>query len=199
MESTSVIIIGGGPVGLSASILLSLRHIPHILFERHTTTSIHPKACGINQRTTEIFRVMGIEDEVYAHAAPPEIASRTAWYTGFGEAGREIVSRDAWGGRQYADEYAAASASRYSVLPQIRLEPILQRRAAALNPDGIRCGAEVTDVRPRRTASSPERRSEGQERRRTTPPATPSWPTAAARWRRNWASSGWASAASSTW
>lgn len=147
MESTSVIIIGGGPVGLSASILLSLRHIPHILFERHTTTSIHPKACGINQRTTEIFRVMGIEDEVYAHAAPPEIASRTAWYTGFGEAGREIVSRDAWGGRQYADEYAAASASRYSVLPQIRLEPILQRRAAALNPDGIRCGAEVTDVR----------------------------------------------------
>lgn len=69
MESKSIIIIGGGPVGLSASILLSLRHIPHILFERHTSTSIHPKACDINQRTTEIFRVMGIEDEAYAHAA----------------------------------------------------------------------------------------------------------------------------------
>lgn len=69
MESKSIIIIGGGPVGLSASILLSLRHIPHILFGRHTSTSIHPKACDINQRTTEIFRVMGIEDEAYAHAA----------------------------------------------------------------------------------------------------------------------------------
>lgn len=57
-QQLPVIIVGGGPVGLSCSILLSLRRIPHILFERHAHTSTHPKACGINQRTTEIFRVM---------------------------------------------------------------------------------------------------------------------------------------------
>jgi hypothetical protein len=56
-----VAIIGGGPVGLSSSIFLSLRNILYVLFERHHGTSIHPKACGLNQRTGEIFRQMGVE------------------------------------------------------------------------------------------------------------------------------------------
>jgi 2-polyprenyl-6-methoxyphenol hydroxylase-like FAD-dependent oxidoreductase len=145
-RSTSVIIVGGGPVGLSSSILLSLRGIPHLMFEKYPGTSIHPKACGINQRTTEIFRVMGIEDEIYQHAAPPEIAGRTAWYTSFGPSGREIVSRDAWGGGEYAGEYATFSPSRYCILPQIRLEPILKRRALELNPTGVFYNAEVLGV-----------------------------------------------------
>lgn len=141
-----VIIVGGGPIGLISSILLSLRNIPHILFERHPSTSIHPKACGINQRTTEIFRILGIEDEVYAHAAPANIAGRTAWYTGLGGDSKEIISRDAWGGGQYEAEYASFSPSRYCILPQIRLEPILSRRARALNPKGIHYYTEVTSV-----------------------------------------------------
>ncbi|OMP85305.1 Phenol 2-monooxygenase [Diplodia seriata] len=141
-----VAIIGGGPVGLSASILLSLRGIPNVVFERHSGTSIHPKACGINQRTMEIFRVMGIEQDVYKVAAPPDIAGRTAWYTDLGSSGREIVSRDAWGLGQYADEYEKHSPSRYAILPQIRLEPIISGRAKELNPDGIHYGKEVTDV-----------------------------------------------------
>ena len=141
-----VAIIGGGPVGLTSSILLSLRGINHVLFERHPNTSIHPKACGINQRTVEIFRVMGIEDEVYAHAAPPEIAGRTAWYTSLGSGGREIVSRDAWGGGIYEKEYQRYSPSRYCILPQIRLEPILKRRAIELNPQRIHYSSEVTGI-----------------------------------------------------
>ena len=141
-----VIIVGGGPVGLSSSILLSSHGIDHVLFECHTSTSIHPKACGINQRTTEIFRVMGIEQEVYEHAAPLERAGRTAWYTALGADGREIHSRDAWGGGEYAAEYATHSPSKYYILPQIRLEPILKRRAEQLNPRGIVSGAEVLSV-----------------------------------------------------
>lgn len=116
------------------------------MFERHPQTSIHPKACGINQRTVEIFRIMGIEDEVCQHAAPPHIAGRTAWYTGFGNEGREIISRDAWGEGMYAEEYATFSPCRYCILPQIRLEPILKRRALALNSDGIIYNAEVCDI-----------------------------------------------------
>lgn len=143
---TSVIIIGGGPVGLSCSILLSLRGIPNLLFERHPSTSIHPKACGINQRTTEIFRVMGIEDEVYAHSAPAEMAGRTAWYTSLGRGGKEILSRDSWGGGEYAAEYATYSPSKYCILPQIRLEPIMKRRALELNPDGMFYNHEVASA-----------------------------------------------------
>ncbi|KAI0603996.1 monooxygenase fad-binding protein, partial [Pyrenophora tritici-repentis] len=141
-----VAVIGGGPVGLSASILLSLRNIPHVLFERHTGTSIHPKACGLNQRTGEIFRQMGVEQEVIANGAPQETCSKTAWFTSLGPNGTKIVSRDAWGGGKYADEYSAASPSRYVMLPQIRLEPILSRKAKQLNPSGVQYGAEVTDL-----------------------------------------------------
>ncbi|KAF4840318.1 Phenol 2-monooxygenase [Colletotrichum siamense] len=138
-----VVIIGGGPVGLTCSILLSLRGISNTLFERHPSTSIHPKACGINQRTTEILRVMGVEKDVYAISAPAEIAGRTAWYTSLGEEGKEVFSRDAWGGGQYAQEYAQHSPSKYCILPQIKLEPILKRRAVELNPHRIFYDHEV--------------------------------------------------------
>ncbi|EUC34084.1 hypothetical protein COCCADRAFT_36240 [Bipolaris zeicola 26-R-13] len=112
-----VAVIGGGPVGLSSSILLYLRNIPHVLFERHHGTSIHPKACGLNQRTGEIFRQMGVEQAIIAQGAPPDTCSKTA-----------------------------SSPSRYVMLPQIRLEPILSRRAKQLNPSGVHYGAEVTDT-----------------------------------------------------
>ncbi|OQV10446.1 FAD binding domain-containing protein [Cladophialophora immunda] len=149
VESSStypVAIIGGGPTGLSASILLSLLNIPHVLFERYPSTSIHPKACGYNHRTVEIWRRMGIEEELIRQRAPLDNVSRTAWYTSFGPGGREIVSRDSWGGGAYKEEYATVSPCQYSTMPQIRLEPILQKRALELNPTGILYNTEVTKV-----------------------------------------------------
>lgn len=150
-----VAIIGGGPVGLSASILLSLRQIPHVLLERHTGTSIHPKACGINQRTTEIFRLMGIYDEIRTLACPRDVKTRTAWYTSLGNEGtnsvdgREIWSRNAWGGGADAEDYEKHSPAGYEILPQIRLEPVLVKRARELSPQSLEFGSEVTDLQER--------------------------------------------------
>ncbi|KAK5055225.1 hypothetical protein LTR84_012975 [Exophiala bonariae] len=141
-----VAIVGGGPVGLASSILLSLCKIPHKLFERYPSTSIHPKACGYNHRTVEIFRLLGIEKDVIEQRAPKALDGHTAWYTSFGPNGRQIVQRDAWGGGEYADEYATVSPCAYSILPQIRLEPILKKRALELNPEGIFYNAEVVEV-----------------------------------------------------
>lgn len=56
-----VLIIGGGPVGLSAAILLAHHGVPSLLVERHSGTSIYPKARFINARTMEIFRQAGVE------------------------------------------------------------------------------------------------------------------------------------------
>lgn len=144
----SVIIVGGGPVGLIASIALSHQKIPHKLFERYPGTSIHPKAVGLNQRTLEVFRSLGLEEAVTAAAAPAHSHSKTAWYTSLDpeDSRREIFTRDAWGGGIYGPEYSEFSPCRITVLPQIRLEPILLERARKLNPRGIFHGAEVMHV-----------------------------------------------------
>ena len=141
-----VVIIGGGPVGLVSSILLSLQRVPHVLYERYPSTSIHPKAVGLNQRTLEIFRHIGVEDEVRRQGAPDNTYSRTCWFTSLGPNGREIHSRDAWGGGKYRLFFEEASPSPYTMLPQIRLEPILQRRALELNPGGIKYSSEVLSL-----------------------------------------------------
>jgi putative polyketide hydroxylase len=59
-----VIIIGGGIVGLCASLFLSNQGIHSLLVERHAGTSIHPRARSVNARTMEIFRSMGITEAV---------------------------------------------------------------------------------------------------------------------------------------
>lgn len=145
-----VVIVGGGPVGLSASIMLSKLGIKHILFEKHPGTSIHPKAVGLNQRTIEIFRNLGIEEEVYKIAAPRSTYERTAWYTSFGGPtelhGRQIAVRDAWGGGQYKEEYRAASPSYYTMLAQIRLEPLLRTEAEKYSEADLYFNTQVVDL-----------------------------------------------------
>ncbi|KAI1336971.1 FAD binding domain-containing protein [Xylariaceae sp. FL0016] len=161
-----VIIIGGGPVGLSASIALSLRGIEHLLFERRPGTSIHPKAVAYNPRTVEFFRELGVEADVLAQKAPADSVSRTSWWTGIGEGGKKIWERGAWCGNARTRQgigsvdgssavgetqdnrgsYEEASSAEYVVLPQIRAEPILLKRARELNPGGIRHESQVVDV-----------------------------------------------------
>ena len=55
-----VLIIGGGIVGLSASLFLSQHGISSLLIERHKSTSIHPRSRSINARTAELYVGLGI-------------------------------------------------------------------------------------------------------------------------------------------
>jgi putative polyketide hydroxylase len=59
-----VLIIGGGIVGLSASLFLSHHGIQSMIIERHSGTSIHPRSRRVNARTMELFRHLGISDLV---------------------------------------------------------------------------------------------------------------------------------------
>lgn len=64
--TTPVLIVGGGLVGLSTSLFLTQHHVPSLLVERHISTSIHPRARGINFRTMELFRELGLEEQLRA-------------------------------------------------------------------------------------------------------------------------------------
>ena len=75
-----VLIIGGGIVGLSASLFLSYHGIHSHVIERHSGTSIHPRARSVNARTMEFYRRLGIEDRVYKAGA--SISSSMGMFSG---------------------------------------------------------------------------------------------------------------------
>nr|AHX24715.1 FAD-binding monooxygenase [uncultured bacterium] len=65
-EEVPVLIVGGGPVGLSAALFLSAQGIAPLLVEKRDGTSLLPRAPGLQARTMEIFRSVGVVDDVRA-------------------------------------------------------------------------------------------------------------------------------------
>ena len=84
-----VLIVGAGPAGLATALLLSRYGVPNMLVERHSGTAHTPRAHIVNQRTVEIFRHMGIEDELLAVGTPQDLMSNNVWATSL--AGLEIA------------------------------------------------------------------------------------------------------------
>ena len=79
MIDVPVLIVGGGPVGLTASILLSQHGIRSLLAERHPGTAILPKARGINARTMEMYRQCGVDQEIRDAGLPVERTGLIVW------------------------------------------------------------------------------------------------------------------------
>jgi 2,4-dichlorophenol 6-monooxygenase len=142
-----VLIVGGGAAGLTMSVLLSGYGVESLVVERRADTSGLPKAHILNQRTMEILGEAGVADEVYAQGAPHEWMSRTIWMTSLAgprpEDGQIVGWTDTWGGGEQLAAHLAASPCRTTNLPQLRLEPILKRRAETLAPDGVRFEHEL--------------------------------------------------------
>jgi len=59
-----VLIIGGGPVGLSSALFLSHQGIRTLLVEKRDGTSSLPRAPGLQARTMELFRSAGVHKEI---------------------------------------------------------------------------------------------------------------------------------------
>jgi 2-polyprenyl-6-methoxyphenol hydroxylase-like FAD-dependent oxidoreductase len=139
MIEVPVLIVGGGPVGLTASLMLSRFGIKSLLVERHPGTAIHPKARGINARTMEVFHQQGIEDEVRAAGLPPSKVGFIVWTKTL--AGEEIERRVPWG---QSTQRAEVTPVRACLCAQDYLEPVL-RRCAERQPLGtLRFDTELT-------------------------------------------------------
>ena len=91
MIEVPVLIVGGGPVGLTASIWLSQHGIRSLLVERHPGTAIMPKARGINARTMEMYRQCGVEAAIREAGLPTERTGLIVWTKTL--AGEEIERR----------------------------------------------------------------------------------------------------------
>jgi 2-polyprenyl-6-methoxyphenol hydroxylase-like FAD-dependent oxidoreductase len=109
--------------------------------ERHAGTAIHPRAAFLMQRTVELFRSAGIEDEVLA-AAQREFVQNGAIMAVESLSGRELQ----WFFRNVNDGVEALSPSPRIFVTQIGLEPVLRDRASALG-GRLRYSAELVSLK----------------------------------------------------
>jgi putative polyketide hydroxylase len=135
VADAEVLIVGGGPVGLTARALLERWGVRTTLVEKHVELSPFPRSRLVNVRSMEIFRQLGITAEITARAFAPEYG--------------RIRFRDTVADRDVA---TAAMVGINAPIPespvigvltsQDRLEPVL---LAAAEGD-VRFGTELVDL-----------------------------------------------------
>jgi len=88
-SDTPVLVVGAGPVGMTAALLLSRLGIPSRIIERRAAPQSAPAAHVVNARTFEIFRAAGVDMQAIAAACrDPADAGQVLWVTTL--AGQEL-------------------------------------------------------------------------------------------------------------
>ncbi len=139
MVDIDVLIVGGGPVGLTASILLSRHGVRSLLVERHPGTAIVPKSRGINARTMEMYRQCGLESAIRGAGLATERTGLIVWAETL--AGKEIERRVP--GRA-TPANMAVTPTRNCLCAQDDLEPVLRRFAEDSKLGELRFSTELT-------------------------------------------------------
>src|SRR5262245_30189550 len=133
-ESLPVIVVGGGLNGLTMAALLAFYGVACVLIERHESTSIQYKFAGISPRSMEVFRTLGLEEEIRAQRTGDQQGGNVARGKNLGD------PQVQWSGAAWPDA-SPFSPTQPATCDQHVLEPILRRRAEALGAD-VRFGTE---------------------------------------------------------
>ncbi len=135
-ETTPVLIVGGGLVGLSTSLFLSWHGIHSLLVERHPSTAIHPRAIGMTPRTMELFRSVGVVEEIRKVESPfPEESNVLLVESLMGQVFDNLQDE-----AELGDLFIGPVPG--SAIAQDVLEPVLRARAERLGGD-LRFGTEL--------------------------------------------------------
>ena len=124
-DDADVLIVGSGPAGLTAAVLLADLGVRAVLVERNPSTTDHPRAHVVNTRTMEIFRQIGIADAVHAAAIPDEAWTRILWKRSL--AGEELGALEMGPDRVAAR--VAMSPTRIASCAQDIVESLLRQAA----------------------------------------------------------------------
>ncbi len=148
MIHTTVFIAGGGPVGLTIAKALGARGVRCMVVEQRPTTTDAPKMDVTNGRSMELFRAIGIADQIRAHGVPEEGNFEQCFCTAF--TGREIARvyhPTAAEMRRKAREIndGAQPCEAYLRISQIIVEPLLKKFCDEDPHVEVRFGWEFTD------------------------------------------------------
>jgi 2-polyprenyl-6-methoxyphenol hydroxylase-like FAD-dependent oxidoreductase len=134
-----VLIVGGGPAGLSMSVLLSRLGVSSLLVERNPGTSVHPKARNLNLRTAEILRPWGIDADLRKGSLPEEWGEQFVYTRTL--AGEEV-------GRMPTAGFCTPphlSPARALLSSQDLIEPAIRRYAESFACAEVRFAYELSD------------------------------------------------------
>jgi putative polyketide hydroxylase len=137
-DEAPVLIVGGALTGLSSAVFLGAHGVPCVVVERHPDLLIHPRLRGINPRTVELFRQVGLEPAI--QAASYISGEQYAWVPIRAEtlADEEYAGID----EEEGDASDAASPSAFGPIDQDKLEILLRDRARELGAD-VRFATEL--------------------------------------------------------
>ncbi|WP_328389218.1 FAD-dependent monooxygenase [Nocardia sp. NBC_00416] len=159
-ETTSVLIVGGSLVGLSAAVFLAWQGVPVVVVDKHDGSSLHPRAIGFTTRTVEHFRQTGIEVPASSQGMKPPRRARVESLTG------ARLEEYPWTPGNHGAYGAEESPVHAVAITQDRLEPILRERARDLGAQ-LRPGTELLglDSDDHGVTATLRRRADGHEYR----------------------------------
>lgn len=129
MIEVPVLIVGGGPVGLTTAYALQKRNVRVLVVERNPTTTRHPKMDVTNGRSMEHFRRLGIADRIRDVAVPRDHCMDVSWVTRLSEwelARFEYANVDEWRDNIRARNDGSQPLEPNMRLSQVVLEPALR-------------------------------------------------------------------------
>ena len=127
---TDVLVVGSGPTGSAAALALATYGVRARVVSKWNWLATGPRAHITNQRTMEVLRDLGVEEQATAVASPWALMGDMVFMTSL--AGAEVARMRAFGtGEDRMSDYRAGSPCPMLDIPQPYLEPVLVDAAAA--------------------------------------------------------------------
>jgi 2-polyprenyl-6-methoxyphenol hydroxylase-like FAD-dependent oxidoreductase len=148
VTNPQVLIVGGGPVGLTLAIDLGKRGIRVMLIEQKDAPAFLPKMERCNARTMEIYRRLGIVDRIRAAGLGPNVPMDVFIVLAMTE--KPLVAHHYPSVNEARAEIKAINDGTqalepYQLISQYTLEPLLKQVAEEIPNVSVRFGCELVE------------------------------------------------------